>query len=313
MGPFDEHINMHREVGQVDLMVCALEQSMIIESYNMDFRKYAKQTEYYMKNMSGEIITEALVDVGKKFMEMLEKLRKAIINFCVRAKDRIYQCVNGYRAFANKFNDTIFDNLDKFKSFKIKLLLYDMDKMNEYPKDITGQIEKDVQYALQDSVSYEDVKTILSGSKLDKLLGDMLNQSPITPNEFNPACVKFFEIEKDDYKTEIFDRTTILEMNKDLDKAESKIKQIETVQKRTANLLEGLKLKVRAVEKQNENDYEAIKKISVISNYLTKAMNKYMFALSCKVNYFTRVAKFNASVVTTAYNRAKKGDGMYEN
>ena len=33
MGPFDEHINMHREVGQVDLMVCALEQSMIIESY----------------------------------------------------------------------------------------------------------------------------------------------------------------------------------------------------------------------------------------------------------------------------------------
>ena len=84
-------------------------------------------------------------------------------------------------------------------------------------------------------------------------------------------------------------------------------------QKRTANLLEGLKLKVRVVEKQNENDYEAIKKISVISNYLTKAMNKYMFALSCKVNYFTRVAKFNASVVTTAYNRAKKGDGMYEN
>ena len=57
MGPFDEHINMHREVGQVDLMVCALEQSMIIESYNMDFRKYTKKTEYYMKNMSGEIIT----------------------------------------------------------------------------------------------------------------------------------------------------------------------------------------------------------------------------------------------------------------
>ena len=121
MGPFDEHINMHREVGQVDLMVCALEQSMIIESYNMDFRKYAKQTEYYMKNMSGEIITEALVDVGKKFMEMLEKLRKAIINFCIRAKDRIYQCVNGYRAFANNFNDNMLDNL-KYDTDKMELI-----------------------------------------------------------------------------------------------------------------------------------------------------------------------------------------------
>ena len=108
MGPFDEHINMHREVGQVDLMVCALEQSMIIESYNMDFRKYAKQTEYYMKNMSGEIVTEALVDIGKKFIAVLDKLRKMIINFCIKAKDRIYQCIHGYRAFANKFNDTIY-------------------------------------------------------------------------------------------------------------------------------------------------------------------------------------------------------------
>ena len=313
MGPFDEPINIQREVGQVDLMVCALEQSMIIESYNMDFRKYAKQTEYYMKNMSGEIVTEALVDIGKKFMEVLDKLRKMIINFCIKAKDRIYQCIHGYRTFANKFNDTIFDDLDNFKSFKVKLLLYDMDKMNDYPKDITGQIQKDVEYALKDSVSYEDAQSLLSGSKLDKILGDMLGQSPITPNEFSPACVKFFEIEKDDYKTEVFDRTTIMEMNRDLDKAESKIKQIETVQKRAINLLEGLKLKVRAVEKQNENDYEVVKKISVISNYLTKTMNKYMFALSCKVNYFTRVAKFNGSVITTAYNRAKRGDGMYEN
>ena len=313
MGPFDEPINIQREIGQVDLMVCALEQSMIIESYNMDFRKYAKQTEYYMKNMSGEIVTEALVDIGKKFIEVLDKLRKMIINFCVKAKDRIYQCIYGYRAFANKFNDNIFDNLDNFKSFKVKLLVYDMDKMNEYPKDVTGQIQKDVEYALKDSVSYEDVQSLLSGSKLDKILGDMLGQSPITPNEFSPTCVKFFEIEKDDYKTEVFDRTTIMEMNRDLDKAELKIKQIETVQKRASNLLEGLKLKVRAVEKQNENDYEAVKKISVISNYLTKTMNKYMFALSCKVNYFTRVAKFNGSVVATAYNRAKKGDGMYEN
>ena len=130
MGPFDEHINMHREVGQVDLMVCALEQSMIIESYNMDFRKYAKQTEYYMKNMSGEIVTEALVDIGKKFMEVLDKLRKMIINFCIKAKDRIYQCIHGYRAFANKFNDTIFDDLDNFKSFKVKLSYFFRDTKN---------------------------------------------------------------------------------------------------------------------------------------------------------------------------------------